>query len=809
MQRQKNVQYDDDDLYDEEDDYGEEPREEYTAEDKDNFATLTPVVRAELEEAGLSASDADIQESLWHYYWDVGKSVSYLKNARTPRQQQDKTGSAKKEKSKSKFDQAAENSAEKAGEYHLSFNPLFAGSRRCHEHGIMYPSGTRGIPIMPPMSVADWFRDVPWSNVPSEVQGHLEPSVPARPSPKLLGGSTKLAKLAEERRRKAANETKEAPSPASTSALSSLDRLSKPREVTKENTIPEPRPEPKKYPIRKKREPTPPPKEPTPPPPEPEEDLPDLRASPTKFGMTLSTSLTNGIHAPRMTLSDMLGDSKDTEDPFKGLSPDDVVFKAQGHSKGMNNKSKQQSAGGGLEKKTEQLKLSEPAAPPQPKVKSKGLDVPKLWVADKAARKGEAAFVVIGHVDHGKSTLMGRLLLDTGAVSQRDIDRYQKQAAELGKSSFSLAWVMDTGSEERERGVTVDIAQHHFSADSADFTILDAPGHRDFVPNMIGGASMADLAVLVVDANQLESGMKGQTREHVLLARAVGIKKVVVAVNKLDATAPEPWSQNTFADVGKKVQTFLSEVGYSEIDLSIVPCSGLNGENVAKPPPSSGPSAWIPHNHPTLLQALEHSVPSLPTETAIHSPLRLQIADVFRGGITNPLSIAGRLRTGHCQVGDVLTVLPAHETAAVRGIEVGAEPRGYAVANEVVTLHITEIDPIRLRTGDLVCSSAAKPVQVVKSFTARIQALESLLPQAVDVHLGRLHAPGGISHLVYTLDEAGQALKRKPRMVREGQKAVVRVSLGDDGQPVEVGERVVLRSAGGTVAFGRVEEQTG
>ncbi|KAI7677262.1 hypothetical protein KC322_g15253 [Hortaea werneckii] len=115
MQRQKNVQYDDDDLYDEEDDYGEEPQEEYTAEDKDNFATLTPVVRAELEEAGLSVSDADIQESLWHYYWDVGKSVSYLKNARTPRQQQDKTGGAKKEKSKSKFDQAAEKSAEKAG----------------------------------------------------------------------------------------------------------------------------------------------------------------------------------------------------------------------------------------------------------------------------------------------------------------------------------------------------------------------------------------------------------------------------------------------------------------------------------------------------------------------------------------------------------------------------------------------------------------------------------------------------------------------------------------------------------------------
>ncbi|KAI7470355.1 hypothetical protein KC351_g12730 [Hortaea werneckii] len=388
---------------------------------------------------------------------------------------------------------------------------------------------------------------------------------------------------------------------------------------------------------------------------------------------------------------------------------------------------------------------------------------------------------------------MGRLLLDTGAVSQRDIDRYQKQAAELGKSSFALAWVMDTGSEERERGVTVDIAQHHFSADSADFTILDAPGHRDFVPNMIGGASMADLAVLVVDANQLDSGMKGQTREHILLARAVGIKKVVVAVNKLDATAPEPWSQDTFTDVSKKVQTFLSER----------PKRGKRRQTA----PSLRPLCLDPKQPPHPPPSPRTLRPLPPTETAIHSPLRLQIADVFRGGITNPLSIAGRLRTGHCQIGDVLTVLPANETAAIRGIEVGAEPRDYAVANEVVTLHITEIDAIHLRTGDLVCSSAAKPMQVVKTFTARIQALESLLPQAVDVHLGRLHAPGGISHLMFTLDEAGQQqVKRKPRMVREGQKAVVRVSLGDDGQPVEVGERVVLRSGGGTVAFGRVEE---
>ena len=265
--------------------------------------------------------------------------------------------------------------------------------------------------------------------------------------------------------------------------------------------------------------------------------------------------------------------------------------------------------------------------------------------------------MVIGHVDHGKSTLMGRLLLDTGAVSQRDIDkyvhlsstsfrclvtdqrRYKKQATELGKSSFALAWVMDTGSEERERGVTVDIAQHHFSTSTADFTILDAPGHRDFVPNMIGGASMADLAVLVVDANQLESGMKGQTREHILLAKACGLSKVVVAVNKMDSTAPEAWSREVFEQVSGEVVKFLAETGFAKDDVMVVPCSGLSGENVAKAASRDGATAWIAEQDSTLLQALEKSTSSTADESSVKAPLRLQITDVFRGGVQNPLSV--------------------------------------------------------------------------------------------------------------------------------------------------------------------------
>jgi len=367
---------------------------------------------------------------------------------------------------------------------------------------------------------------------------------------------------------------------------------------------------------------------------------------------------------------------------------------------------------------------------------------------------------------------------------------------------------MDTGSEERERGVTVDIAQHHFSTDKVDFVILDAPGHRDFVPNLIGGASMADLAVLVVDANQLESGMKGQTREHILLARAVGLSKIVVAVNKLDSTVPA-WSEDAYLTVAAEVTKFLKEAGFTESDIAIVPCSGLGGENVVRPPgkDTAAAAAWIATSHKTLLQQLDTSVPAEAAEAAVKRPLRMQVADVFRGGVTNPLSVSGRLTAGNVQVGDTVLLQPSGEQGSVKGIEVGGgEGRDWAVAGQIATLHLTDIDAQHIRSGDVLCA-AAQPVKVVKSFEAEVQVLESLLPQSVDVHLGRLHAPGAIAQLVATVDGEGEVLRRKPRVVKAGQKAVVRVRVdGAGGVPVEGGEGMVLRSAGSTLAYGVVRQ---
>jgi len=363
---------------------------------------------------------------------------------------------------------------------------------------------------------------------------------------------------------------------------------------------------------------------------------------------------------------------------------------------------------------------------------------------------------------------------------------------------------MDTGSEERERGVTVDIAQHHFSTESADFIILDAPGHRDFIPNMIGGASMADLALLVVDANQLESGMKGQTREHILLAKAMGLEKVVVAINKLDATLPEPWSEEAFARAQRDVFRLLRETGYAEKDVISVPCSGLKGENVVKARPPTGPASWVSKNYTTLLKALENSVPSSTAVDIVKRPFRMQVADVFRGGITHPLSIVGRILAGHVQIGDAITMQPSSESGTIKGIEVNGEPGEWAVANQISTLHLVDIDPVHLRTGDMACS-ARNPAPVVRSFEANIKALESILPQGVDIHLGRMHVAASISQLLASADAHGELLKKKPRLLKAGQSGRVKVVL-NEGIPLSgVGERVVFRAAGKTIAYGSID----
>ena len=404
-----------------------------------------------------------------------------------------------------------------------------------------------------------------------------------------------------------------------------------------------------------------------------------------------------------------------------------------------------------------------------------------------------------GHVDHGKSTLMGRLLYDLKIINHRSVEKLRTEAASAGKGSFALAWVMDSTSEERQRGVTVDIATNSFETERTSFTILDAPGHRDFIPNMIAGASQADFAVLVIDAspNAFESGLRGQTKEHALLVRSVGITRIVVAINKMDTAS---WSQDRFNEIQQQMSAFLSSAGFQAKNCAYIPCAGLTGENVVTKP-AAGTIPW--YTGRTLVEELDASEP---TARAIAGPLRMTIADVFRGGVQNPLSIAGRLESGSLQIGDGVLAMPANESATVKGVEIDSAPVEWAIAGQIATLHLVDVDPVHLRPGDVLCSQKDRPIRNVSGFIAKVLAFEHVMPGAVDVHRGRLHVPAKVGQLLAVLDKSsGEVVKKKPRIIKPGSVARVRIDL-ENALPLEGGARVVVRAEGQTIAAGLVEE---
>ena len=419
---------------------------------------------------------------------------------------------------------------------------------------------------------------------------------------------------------------------------------------------------------------------------------------------------------------------------------------------------------------------------------------------------------------------MGRLLHDLKVVDQRTIDKYRKEASKIGKSSFALAWVLDEGSEERARGVTIDIATNQFSTPSTLFTILDAPGHRDFIPNMIAGAAQADFALLVLDADigNFESGLKGQTKEHVLLVRSIGVQQIVVAVNKLDAIH---WSEDRFKEIQQQTSGFLTAAGFSAKKISFIPCSGLTGENVIDKSVNTEAS-W--YSGPTLLAALE---PSTSFGRSLDKPLRMTIDDVFRGGVQSqsPISIVGRIEQGTLQMGDSILALPApaqqsQQPLTIKSLSVNNEPADWAVAGQIAILNLTDItEPRTLRPGDVICH-VTSPVPCSTSFKVKILAFEHVMPMQCEILRGRLHAPGKVTKLIASLDKATGAVvgggendsnkgtirneekkgKKKPRLVKPGEVARIQIEV-EEAVPLEVGSRVVLRAGGETIAAGLVE----
>ncbi|CAG8709218.1 4391_t:CDS:10, partial [Acaulospora morrowiae] len=280
----------------------------------------------------------------------------------------------------------------------------------------------------------------------------------------------------------------------------------------------------------------------------------------------------------------------------------------------------------------------------------------------RTAEKLPLNLVVIGHVDAGKSTLMGHLLYLLGEVNEKTMKGYERESSRIGKSSFSYAWVLDETDEERRRGITMDIAITKFETENRRFTLLDAPGHKDFIPNMISGAAQADVAILVVDATtgEFEAGFEanGQTKEHALLVRSLGVQQLVVAINKLDVVG---WSRARYDEIVTKLSNFLSSTNFKKDKVFYVPCSGLTGENLVERSPNT--LDW--YDGKTLVQQIDLFEPPV---RLLEKPFRLSVSDFFKGGMGNSsgVMVAGRIEGGSIQVGDEIMVVPGYERSVVK-----------------------------------------------------------------------------------------------------------------------------------------------
>ncbi|KDQ14776.1 hypothetical protein BOTBODRAFT_109754 [Botryobasidium botryosum FD-172 SS1] len=425
----------------------------------------------------------------------------------------------------------------------------------------------------------------------------------------------------------------------------------------------------------------------------------------------------------------------------------------------------------------------------------------------------------IGHVDAGKSTLMGRLLYELGEVGEKGRIANERASGKIGKASFSWAWQMDGLTEERERGITMDISQTRLPLPRTTLTVLDAPGHRDFIPNMISGAAQADAALLVIDAGvgEFEAGFEGggQSREHVLLVRSLGVTQVVVAVNKLDMVE---WSKARFDEICGALQPFLVQSGFQPSKTIFIPCGAFSGVNLQERN-CKALEAW--YNGPTLVDALDNLTP--PTRS-LDTPLRFPISNVFKGGHLSlgGIGVSGRVCSGIVQAREVVRILPGQLSATIHSIELDSKSVPWAAAGSNVTLYLSGIDPNFLSIGSVICSPNDL-VPVASAFIAQIIVFDIKMPITTGASVELFHHsrdnPATISKLLATVDRAsGAVIKSNPRVLTKGCSARVEITLrsgtmsAPSTKPLflpletfstnkEMG-RVLLRRGGETIAAG-------
>jgi len=432
--------------------------------------------------------------------------------------------------------------------------------------------------------------------------------------------------------------------------------------------------------------------------------------------------------------------------------------------------------------------------------------------------------VVIGHVDSGKSTSTGHLIYKCGGIDKRQIEKFEKEAQEMGKGSFKYAWVLDKLKAERERGITIDIALWKFETAKFYVTIIDAPGHRDFIKNMITGTSQADCAVLIVAAGtgEFEAGISknGQTREHALLAYTLGVKQMIIGVNKMDSTEP-PYSEARFGEIQKEVETYIKKIGYNPKAVAFVPISGWHGDNMIEASPNMGwYKGWNVERKEgkaggkTLLEALDAI---LPPQRPTDKPLRLPLQDVYTiGGIgTVPV---GRVETGIIKPGMVVTFAPTMLSTEVKSVEMHHESMPEAVPGDNVGFNVKNVSIKEIKRGNVAGDSKNDPPKGAESFYAQVIILnhpgeiKNGYAPVLDCHTA--HIACKFREIREKIDRrSGKVLEKEPKFIKSGDAGMVDLT---PSKPMCVEAfssyaplgRFAVRDMRQTVAVGVIKEVT-
>jgi elongation factor 1-alpha len=424
-----------------------------------------------------------------------------------------------------------------------------------------------------------------------------------------------------------------------------------------------------------------------------------------------------------------------------------------------------------------------------------------------ASKKPHMNLVVVGHVDNGKSTTVGHLMVDLKVIDQRTIDAYAKESEATGKGdTFKYAWVLDSIKEERDRGVTIDLAFQKFETQKFFYTLIDAPGHRDFIKNMITGASEADAAVLVVSVKPGETEAAtdpgGQAREHAFLSRTLGVSQIAVVLNKMDDVA---YSEQRYKEVKDLVEKMLKLVGYNTSKVQFVPVSAWKGDNLVK---LSENTPW--YKGPTLAESLDmFEAPEKP----IGKPLRIPIQDVYTitGVGTVPV---GRVETGVVRANDKVIVMPSGVTGEVKSIETHHTQMESAEAGDNIGFNLRGVDRKSIKRGDIL-GSTDKPPSVAKEFEAQIIVIHhptAMAPGYTPVlHAHTAQVAATLSEFVAKIDaKTGGIVEEKPKFLKTGDAAIVRVkptrplAIETFKEFPEIG-RFALRDMGTTIAAGVVK----